>query len=66
MDKLWIDSSLESLMLSNDPDLPYYYDTVEKFGSDAMLMVYVEDDNLFTVSKLEKLNLFVENIESTF
>ena len=57
--KLYIDSSPESMMIKGDPARLFYEDTLEKFGSDSMMMIYVEDEELFTVEKLEILEKLV-------
>jgi predicted RND superfamily exporter protein len=59
---LWIDSSTKSMMMLKDPDLTYYYETREKFGSDSMMIVYVEDERLFTIEKLKKLDSLVSDL----
>jgi predicted RND superfamily exporter protein len=53
--KLYIDSSPESMMMKGDPARNFYQDTLERFGSDSMMMIYVEDEELFTVKKLDTL-----------
>jgi len=60
--KLWIDSSTKSMMMLRDPDLTYYNETCEKFGSDMMMVIYVEDDDLFTVEKLRTLDSLVSDL----
>ncbi len=60
--RLWIDSSTKSMMMLKDPDLAYYYETREKFGSDSMMIIYVEDEHLFTVEKLKELDSLVSDL----
>lgn len=70
-----IDPSSEGFMISNDPEKIFYEKTVETFGSDNMVVVFVEDENLFTHEKLsavldviDELNKkdFVEKVNSLF
>lgn len=62
LNKLFIDSSSESMMMKNDPERDFYRDTLDKFGSDTMVMIYVEDPDLFTVEKLEILEQMVTDL----
>ena len=55
IEKLWVDTSVESFMVIGDPDIEYYNNMIEIFGSDTLMIVYVEDENLFSVEKLKKL-----------
>jgi|GEM_PF-664396 len=73
--KLNIDTSERSLILQKDKDLTYYDDTIEKFVSDNIELIYIEDDNLFTYDKLKKIEDLIvklyeikgiDNIESLF
>jgi len=57
--KLYIDSSPESMMIKNDPARIFYEDTLEQFGSDSMMMIYIEEEELFTVDKLAILEKLV-------
>ena len=57
--KVYIDSSPESMMIKGDPARDFYEDTLQKFGSDSMMMIYIEDEDLFTVDKLEILERLV-------
>jgi len=47
-----IDSSAKSMMIQDDPDLCYYNETLEKFGSDNIVVIYINDKKLFTPKKL--------------
>jgi predicted RND superfamily exporter protein len=48
-----VDSSTEGMMISGDPAKDYHRDTVRKFGSDNITVVFVRDKNLFTPEKLK-------------
>jgi len=48
-----VDSSTEGMMIDGDPAKDYHRDTVRKFGSDNITVVFVRDKNLFTPEKLK-------------
>jgi uncharacterized protein len=52
---LKVDVSTEGMMIEGDPAIAYYHDTLKKFGTDNITVVYVRDKNLFTPEKLKKL-----------
>jgi predicted RND superfamily exporter protein len=64
VNKLFIDSSTESLMVKGDPARLYYEETLEIFGSDSMMMIYVEDKDLFSVEKLGILERLVGDLSN--
>lgn len=51
-----VDASAEGMMIQNDPDQDFYADTLKKFGTDNITVVYVEDNNLFSPEKLKALD----------
>ncbi len=53
--KIRIDSSAKGMMIEDDPALDYYHDTLKKFGTDNVTVVYVKDKKLFTPKKLKIL-----------
>lgn len=59
---LWIDSTARSMMMAQDPDLGYYDETIQKFGSDTLFIVYVKDKDLFTAYKLTVLEKLVNKL----
>jgi uncharacterized protein len=65
LENIRIDTSAEGMMMKNDPARDYYNDTLEKFGSDTITIIYVKDNNIFTPEKLEKLEELVYAIEDT-
>ena len=50
-----IDASAEGMMIKGDPAENYYHETLEKFGTDNLAVIYVQDKNLFTPEKLNRL-----------
>lgn len=50
-----IDASTEGMMIERDPAKLVYQDTLKKFGSDNITVVYIKDKSLFTPDKLKKL-----------
>jgi len=53
--KVRIDSSTEGMMIEGDPAKAYHRETVERFGSDNVTVVFVRDKRLFTPEKLKIL-----------
>ena len=53
--KVRIDSSTEGMMIEGDPAKAYHRETVERFGSDTVTVVFVRDKRLFTPEKLKIL-----------
>lgn len=51
-----VDASAEGMMIQNDPDQDFYKDTLKKFGTDNITIIYVEDKNLFSPEKLKSLD----------
>jgi predicted RND superfamily exporter protein len=70
-----VDASAEGMMMMGDPEQDYYAETLDKFGTDNITVIYVEDENLFSPEKmvalddlafaLEELN-GVDKVESIF
>ncbi|MBI9098051.1 MAG: MMPL family transporter, partial [Spirochaetaceae bacterium] len=59
LNKISIDTSPDSFMKKDDPARIVYDETMETFGSDTILMIYLEDENLFSVEKLGHLHELV-------
>lgn len=59
-----IATSVDSLMIENDPDKAYYLETRDLFGSEAMALVYVEDPALFTPEKLDVFERLIHDLDS--
>ncbi|MBF0398908.1 MAG: MMPL family transporter, partial [Desulfobacterales bacterium] len=63
--KIEIDSSSQSLILADDPEVADYKETIEKFDTDNITVIYIQDKNLFSPQKLkalEKLNNILERL----
>lgn len=50
-----IDASAEGMRIKGDPAEDYYRETLEKFGTDNLTLIYIQDKNLFTPEKLNRL-----------
>jgi predicted RND superfamily exporter protein/CRP-like cAMP-binding protein len=50
-----IDASAEGMRIKGDPAEDYYRETLERFGTDNLAVIYVQDKNLFTPEKLNRL-----------
>jgi len=56
-----IDSGTEGMMIEGDPAKDFHRDTVAKFGSDNVTVIFIRDKNLFTPEKLKVLeNLYYD------
>ncbi|WP_022664857.1 MMPL family transporter [Desulfospira joergensenii] len=62
--KLRIDASSSGMMLQHDPSMAYYNDTVEKFGTENITVVFIKDKDLFTPEKLLRLDDIQYALES--
>ena len=61
--KLGIDTSAEGLMLEKDPTKVYYEKIKTKFGSDALTIVLVKADDVFTPPVLQSVKRISDAIE---
>ncbi|NOQ35654.1 MAG: MMPL family transporter, partial [Methylococcaceae bacterium] len=50
---LKLDTSYDSMLNKNDPNIPIYNEVIKEFGSDNLILIYYEDDNLFTADKIK-------------
>ena len=75
LSKVKVDASASGMMIQGDPALEYYEETIEKFGSDNVTVIFIKDKNLFTPEKLALLDEIhfqveelasVEKVESLF
>lgn len=55
--RLQIDTSFDSLIPNDDPARLVHQRIMGEFGSDNRTILYVADDDLWTPSKLERLDL---------
>lgn len=60
---LRIDASINSLMSQDNESRRYYQETLERFGSDKITLIFIEDKNLFSPEKLKILDELVYTIE---
>nr|HID60129.1 hypothetical protein [Desulfobacterales bacterium] len=58
-----IDVSAEGMMIEGDPDIDFYHQTIETFGTDDITVVYIRDKDLFTTEKLEAIQEVVYKLE---
>jgi uncharacterized protein len=58
---LKLDASAESMMVPGNLEMEYYKDTLKKFGSDSIVIIFVQDKYLFSPAVLLKLRkLFLD------
>lgn len=58
-----VDASAEGMMIEGDPAQDYYHETLDKFGTDNITIVYVTDKALFTPAKLKLLDELAFQLE---
>ena len=58
-----IDASTEGMMIQGDPAQDYYQETLKKFGTDNITVIFINDKNLFTHEKLKLLDELVFKFE---
>jgi len=51
-----INASTEGMMIQGDPAQDYYRETLKKFGTDNITVIFIHDKNLFTPEKLKQLD----------
>lgn len=54
--KLPVDTSVESLIIENDPDLAFYEEFKDQFGEDEFLVVGFESPHIFAAPFLEQID----------
>src|SRR5215207_5251159 len=60
---LQIDSSVENLLASNDPNKAYYDEIRTLFGSDDLAVIGLLTDNIYTPAALEKIRRITAQVE---
>jgi uncharacterized protein len=55
-----VDSSTEGMMIQHDPARGYYQETLKKFGSDNVTVIFIRDPDLFTPARLASLQKLVD------
>lgn len=58
-----VDASTEGMMIQGDSAQDYYHKTLEKFGTDNITVIFIEDKKLFTPEKLKSLDDLVFKFE---
>jgi len=58
-----IDASTEGMMIQGTPAQDYYHETLKKFGTDNITVIFIRDKNLFTPAKLKLLDDLVFKFE---
>lgn len=58
-----ISASTEGMMIQGDPAQNYYRETLKKFGTDNITVIFINDKNLFTSEKLKQLDDLVFKFE---
>ncbi len=58
-----IDASTEGMMIQGTPAQDYYKETLKKFGTDNITVIFIQDKNLFTPAKLKLLDDLVFKFE---
>lgn len=61
--KLRIDASCEAMMMQGDPSKIYYEETLRKFGTDKIVVIYFRDKDLFTPNKLAVMEKIARDLE---
>jgi predicted RND superfamily exporter protein len=65
--KVRVDASASGMMIKGDPSIKFYEETLQKFGSDNVSVIYIQDDNLFTPEKIaliDELHFQFEELEA--
>jgi len=57
--KLYLDASTKGMMIQADPTFDYYQQTLDRFGTDNITVIYVKDSDLFSPEKLKALDNLV-------
>ncbi|MGM0622703.1 MAG: efflux RND transporter permease subunit [Campylobacterota bacterium] len=61
--QLIIDPSSDGLMIKDDPQKEFYEQTLEKFGSDNVVVIYLKDKEMFSVEKVQLLAKLINRLE---
>jgi len=51
--KLKLDTSYDSMLNAKDPSIPVYNEVIKEFGSDNLILIYYQHNNLFTTNKIK-------------
>lgn len=61
--KLKVDISAQSMMVKSDPLWLTYQKTLKTFGSDNVVIIFLQDKNLFTPDNLAKIKAVINSLE---
>ncbi|MDQ7091180.1 MAG: MMPL family transporter [Methylococcales bacterium] len=61
---LTLDTSYDSMLSNNDPMIPVYNQVIKDFGSDNLVLIHYQADNLFTIEKLKILNEVTNTLQN--
>lgn len=61
--RVTMDPSTERMIKKGDPSKAIYQDTVDIFGSDDILVIFAQDENLFTPDRLADLEELASSLE---
>ncbi len=61
--RIRIGSSIDNLMIQDDPERDYYQETRALFGSELSALIYIEDPELFSPQKLSMLQDLIADLE---
>ncbi len=73
--KIHVDASASGMMIKGDPSIKFYEQTLQKFGSDNVSVIFIQDEKLFTPKKIALIDELhyqfeevaaVEKVESLF
>ncbi len=53
---LRLDTSYDSMLDKKDPNIPIYNQVIKEFGSDNLVLIYYQHDDLFTADKLKVID----------
>ena len=62
--RLQVDISAQSMMVKSDPLWLTYQQTLETFGSDNVVIIFLQDKDLFTPQKLRKIEALNQRLEA--
>ncbi|MEW6666936.1 MAG: MMPL family transporter [Thermodesulfobacteriota bacterium] len=58
------DPSFQGMMIEGDPARQLYEDTIHRFGTDRICIIFIQDDELFTPEKLGLIENLAYDLES--
>ncbi len=73
--KIRVDASASGMMIKGDPSIKFYTQTLDKFGSDNVSVIFIQDEKLFSPEKIALIDELhyqfeemgaVEKVESLF